>query len=170
MKWHPAMIRWALYLHYKSSGCHKTLRNSGVIHLPSERTLCDCRHFAPSKPGFSPFTDLQLLEVVKKQQPESLSKYVTIVLDQIYIEERLQVVWCSYWLCRSWRSYKPVRWSRGSGYPRQEPLTSTSQVYASIHDKGAIYQLGVSLYAVPSSQHNRNQYISTTVENCGTTN
>ena len=89
MKWHPAMIRWALYLHYKSSGCYKTLRNSGVIHLPSERTLCDYRHFASSEPGFSTSTDLQLLEVVKQQQPESLSKYVTIVLDQMYIKEGL---------------------------------------------------------------------------------
>ena len=51
--------------------------------------LCDCRHFAPSEPGFSPSTDLQLLEVVNQQQPESLSKYVTIVLNQIYIEEGL---------------------------------------------------------------------------------
>jgi len=50
MKWHPAMIRWALYLHHK---CYKTLRNSGVIHLPSEHTLYNYRHFVPSEAGFS---------------------------------------------------------------------------------------------------------------------
>ena len=81
MKWHLAMIRWALYLHHKSSGCYKTLRNSGVIHLPSERTLCDYRHFAPSEPGFSASNDQQLLEQVRQQHPNNLSKYVTIVLD-----------------------------------------------------------------------------------------
>ena len=83
------MIRWALYLHYKSSGRYKTLRNSGVIHLPLDRTLCDYRHFAPSEPGFSTSSDLQLLKVVKQQQPENLSKYVTIVLDQMHIKEGL---------------------------------------------------------------------------------
>ena len=41
MRWHPAMIRWCLYLHHRSSGCYATLRNSGVITLPSERTLRD---------------------------------------------------------------------------------------------------------------------------------
>ena len=89
MKWHPAMIRWALYLHHKSSDCYKTLRNSGVVHLPSERTLCDYRYFVPSEPGFSTSTDLQLLDLVKQQQPKSLSNYVTIVLDQMYIKEGL---------------------------------------------------------------------------------
>jgi len=89
MKWHPAMIRWALYLHHKSSGCYKTLRNSGIIHLPSERTLCDYKHFAPSEPGFSASNDQQLLEQVKQQHPDNLSKYVTIVLDQMYIKEGL---------------------------------------------------------------------------------
>jgi len=25
MKWHPAIIRWCLYLHHRSSGCYSTL-------------------------------------------------------------------------------------------------------------------------------------------------
>ena len=47
MRWHPAMIRWCLYLHHRSSGAYSTLRNSGVIVLPSERTLRDYRHHTP---------------------------------------------------------------------------------------------------------------------------
>jgi len=31
MRWHPAVIRWCLYLHHCSSGCYKTLRNSGLF-------------------------------------------------------------------------------------------------------------------------------------------
>ena len=31
MRWHPAIIRWCLYLHHHSSGCYNTLRNSGVL-------------------------------------------------------------------------------------------------------------------------------------------
>ena len=44
------------------------------------------RHFEPE---FSTSTDLQLLELVKQQQPKSLSNYVTVLLDQIYIKKGL---------------------------------------------------------------------------------
>ena len=33
MRWHPAIIRWCLYLHHKSSQCYSTLRNSGVLRM-----------------------------------------------------------------------------------------------------------------------------------------
>ena len=65
MRWHPAIIRWCLYLHHRSSGCYSTLRNSGVLALPSERTLKDYKHFAPAVIGFSTSTDRQLLDHLK---------------------------------------------------------------------------------------------------------
>jgi len=89
MRWHPAIVRWCLYLHHKSSGCYSTLRNSGVISLPSERTLRDYRHSSPSTAGFSKATDLDLLEAVSQQTPKSLSKYVAIVLDEMHVKEGL---------------------------------------------------------------------------------
>jgi len=89
MRWHPAIIRWCLYLHHKSSSCYSTLRNSGVISLPSERTLRDYRHSSPSTTGFSKATDLDLLEAVSQQMPKHLSKYVGIVLDEMHVKEGL---------------------------------------------------------------------------------
>ena len=89
MRWHPAMIRWCLYLHHRSSGAYSTLRNSGVLVLPSERTLRDYRHHAPSGCGFSKTTDMQLLEVLKQAKPAHLAKYVTVVMDEMYIKEGL---------------------------------------------------------------------------------
>ena len=89
MHWHPAMIRWCLYLQYKSSGCYSTLRNSGVIKLPSQRTLKDYKHSCPSKSGFSVDADLQLLELLRRQKPAHLAKYVTVVLDKMYVKEGL---------------------------------------------------------------------------------
>lgn len=89
MRWHPAMIRWCLYLHHHSSGAYSTLRSSGVIALPSERTLSDYRHHSPAKCGFSAATDIQLLEAVKQQKPAHLAKYVVVVLDEMYIKEGL---------------------------------------------------------------------------------
>ena len=88
MRWHPAIIRWCLYLHHRSSGAYTTLQNSGVISIPSERTLRDYRHFNASTSGFSKDTDLQLLDLVK-QEKSDLSKYITLVIDEMYIKEGL---------------------------------------------------------------------------------
>ena len=89
MRWHPAMIRWCLYLHHRSSGAYSTLRNSGVMVLPSERTLSDYRHHAPSGCGFSKATDVQLLEMLEQTKPTHLAKYITIIMDEMYIKEGL---------------------------------------------------------------------------------
>ena len=35
MKWHPLIIKWCLYLRYKSSGAYEALRESGCLKLPS---------------------------------------------------------------------------------------------------------------------------------------
>ena len=54
IRWHPVIIRWALYLRYKSFGAYETLRKSSVISLPTTRTLRDYRHFFPiAKLGLS---------------------------------------------------------------------------------------------------------------------
>lgn len=41
LRWHPAMIKWCLHLKFLSSGCYHALRTSGLVTLPSERTLRD---------------------------------------------------------------------------------------------------------------------------------
>ena len=89
IRWHPAIIRWCLYLHHRSSGAYSTLTKSGVIALPSERTLRDYRHFASSTPNFSRDVDLQLLDLVKVQEPADLAKHVSVIIDEMYIKEDL---------------------------------------------------------------------------------
>ena len=54
-----------------------TLQKSGIIIIPSERTLQDYRHFNASTSGFSRDKDLQLLDLVKLEKPEDLAKYIT---------------------------------------------------------------------------------------------
>ena len=39
MRWHPMMIRFAIYLHYQSHRAYEALR--GVLHLPNKSTLRD---------------------------------------------------------------------------------------------------------------------------------
>lgn len=89
MRWHPAMIRWCLYLQHKSSGCYSTLRNSGVLTLPSDRTLRDYRHASSSTSGFSVETDKELLEAVRQQKPHHLANYVGVILDEMHVKEGL---------------------------------------------------------------------------------
>ena len=48
-----------------SSIAYEVLRNSGVVSLPSQRTLRDYTHFVESVPGFSAAVDQMLMEVLK---------------------------------------------------------------------------------------------------------
>ena len=45
MRWHPLMVRFALNLKYLSGSAYRAVRQSGVIALPSDRTLSDYTHW-----------------------------------------------------------------------------------------------------------------------------
>ena len=64
-RWHPLMIKWCLYLRHVSSRGYEVLRNSGVISLPSQRTLRDYTHFLEAAPGFSAGVDQMLMDISK---------------------------------------------------------------------------------------------------------
>ena len=51
MRWDPLMIKWCIYLRHLSSKGYETLRESGVVHLPSQRTLRDYTHYIPATSG-----------------------------------------------------------------------------------------------------------------------
>ena len=51
MRWHPYMIRFALNLKYASTAAYRAVQQSGVISLPSERTLRDYTHWLSIKDG-----------------------------------------------------------------------------------------------------------------------
>ena len=61
VRWHPAIIKWCIFLCNKSSSAYKTLRSS-CISLPSQRTLKDYTHFYKSSSGF---LDSQLIRESK---------------------------------------------------------------------------------------------------------
>ena len=89
IRWHPLIIKWCLYLHHKSSGAYNMLRDSGILKLPSGRTLRDYRHFARAKTGFSYDYDKQLIELAQKTKPTWLSQYLILLIDEMYVKEGL---------------------------------------------------------------------------------
>ena len=51
MRWHPLLIRFALNLKYLSSSAYRAVHQSGIISLPSERTLADYTHWTSPHAG-----------------------------------------------------------------------------------------------------------------------
>ena len=80
MRWHPIIIKWCLYLRNKSSGMYETLRHSGCIFLPSQRTLRDYTHCFEAKIGFSDDVDHMLMNTAKLSSCEEYQKYVGILI------------------------------------------------------------------------------------------
>ena len=87
MKWHPLVVKWCLYLRHQSSKSYETLRKSGIIKLPSQRTLRDYTHYVETKIGFSAEVDQHLVEVADLSK--DLNKYVTLVMDEMHVKEEL---------------------------------------------------------------------------------
>ncbi len=89
MRWHPLMIRWCINLRHKSSGAYDVLRESGVVSLPSQRTLRDYTHYVSASAGFSSEGDLQLMEAARVGLSEEWQKCVTVILDEMHIKHDL---------------------------------------------------------------------------------
>lgn len=89
MRWHPLMVKWCLYLQHKSSGAYELMRESGVIKLPSQRTLKDYTHYIQATPGFSPKVDQQLMEAAEIATCPEFKKYVFLLLDEMHVKEDL---------------------------------------------------------------------------------
>jgi len=65
MRWHPQVIRWCLHLRLVCGGGYRLLRESGLIKLPSERTLRDYTHYVPPQTGFQDAVPEQLAREAK---------------------------------------------------------------------------------------------------------
>ena len=89
VRWHPLIIKWCLYLRHRSSGAYETIRKSGVLKLPSQRTLRDYTHYIPSKVGFSAEVDRELLRVADYRGLEEWQKYVAVIMDEMHLKEDL---------------------------------------------------------------------------------
>ena len=83
MRWCPQMIRWCLHFHLKSSGAYKLLRESGIVKLPSDRTLRDYTYFVPPKAGFQGDVESQLVKDARLESLKEWEKFVIIVFERL---------------------------------------------------------------------------------------
>ena len=88
-RWHPLMIKWALYVRHLSGKAYDTIRESGFIALPSQRTLRDYTYFVDSSVGFSSGVDNQLLAAAKVDTLEEYQKCVVCIMDEMHVKEDL---------------------------------------------------------------------------------
>ena len=68
---------------------YETLRSSGCIRLPSQRTLRDYTHFVTTSTGFSDEVDIQLALAADVDHCPEREKYTAIIFDEMYIKEDL---------------------------------------------------------------------------------
>ncbi len=89
IRWHPLIIKWCLYLRHRSSGAYETLRNSGVLKLPSQRTLRDYTHYIQAHVGFSEESDKELLRVASYKELQEWERCVVLLIDEMHLKEDL---------------------------------------------------------------------------------
>ena len=99
VRFHPMLIRYCLSLAAKSPSCYKEIRDSGILKLPSERTLRDYRNVITPKVGFNPAVTDELISLTKAYTAEQ--RFVTLLIDEMKIKSNLVFQrrdWLENWL------------------------------------------------------------------------
>ena len=83
------LIKWCLNLKLLLSSSYRALRSSGVLVLPSERTLRDYTHWVESASGFSCDLDRQLMKEANVKSIPDFQKFICLVFDDVRVKEDL---------------------------------------------------------------------------------
>lgn len=86
-KFHPMIIRFCLSLAAKSPSCYEELRNSGVLVLPSQRTLREYRNYITPNSGFNHKVIQELIR--QTNDYFDVERYVVILFDEMKIRADL---------------------------------------------------------------------------------
>ena len=89
IKYHPMIIRFCISLASKSPSAYEELRSSGILTLPSRRTLRDYTNFVKPSPGFNPQVTTELMELTSDLQ--GYKRFVSLSFDEMKIQENLDI-------------------------------------------------------------------------------
>jgi hypothetical protein len=89
MRWHPAIIRWCLFVRSKSAKAYDGIR--AYLHLPTSRTLYDYTHYTEHGLGINPKTVKQLIDQARKEGCLDVNhkSFVGILQDEVKIKSDL---------------------------------------------------------------------------------
>lgn len=88
VRWHPLIVWWCLHLKLLSSAAYHSLRSTGFIKLPSERTLRDYTHWIQSGTGVQQEVTQQLLhEIAKIDMPKEVKQHIVVVCDEVRVKD-----------------------------------------------------------------------------------
>ena len=87
VRFHPMIVRYCLSLAAKSPSCYEELRNSGILVLPSQRTLRDYRNFIRPKRGFHESFLQELKEMTDTYF--DVQRYIVLLFDEMKIMSNL---------------------------------------------------------------------------------
>lgn len=76
-------------MRHLSSSSYEVLKNSGILKLPSQRTLRDYTYFTRASPGFALDVDKQLMDSAHIESCPEREKFVIIIMDEMHIREDL---------------------------------------------------------------------------------
>ena len=87
MRYHPMIIRFSLSLASKSASAYDELRTSGILHLPSRRTLRDYRNAIKPTAGFNS----EIVDELKKLTAaySAIERNIVLSFDEMKIQENL---------------------------------------------------------------------------------
>lgn len=86
-RYHPMMIRFCLSLAAKSSAAYDELCSSGVLTLPSRRTLRDYKNAIKPSTGFNPQVVNELINQTKHLS--GYTRYMVLPFDEVKIQQNL---------------------------------------------------------------------------------
>ncbi len=87
MKWHPLVVQFALNLKYMSTSAYRAVHQSGIINLPSERTLSDYTHWASAHSG----VQVEFIEhfTLESDVSSPAQRQCALSMDEMKIKSRL---------------------------------------------------------------------------------
>ena len=89
MRWHPLIIKWCLRMYTKSHSLYDDIRESGVIKLPSGRTLNDYKNFCSTKSGWNTENIKAMNDKLEKLKLKKCAKIGAFLFDEVKIKEGL---------------------------------------------------------------------------------
>lgn len=88
-RWHPLVVHWCLFMYNQAPNLYKSLESSGILHLPSYRTLLRHTPDVGRKPNFQPGMFIQVAEDFKLNCLKEPQKYFSLLLDEMKVKEDL---------------------------------------------------------------------------------